>query len=162
MHSSQTSVRFASIGSARAVSTAAVLQAMALSPSVASRVVTSVYLSAIALPPRQGLAAFPCLARLTRHSSGLPTAAAQFQRWAFLNTGGAMPSSSLSSTAVPCKGAYCEGLRVQNGIRDSRPIHSRRGRLALRTFAAGLRFQGQHLSCAEVRAASDLSFPATT
>ena len=80
------------------------------------------------------------------------------KRWAFANIVGAIPSSSLFSTAVPCEGAYCEGLRFRSGIRGSRSSHSHTGRLAPRTLVAGLRFQGQHLSSAQVWAASGLSF----
>ena len=98
MHSSQTSVLFASAGSARAVTTVCAAHVVALSPCVANRLatsrciesvarppspashhLTSAYIGPIARPPWQRLAALPCLARLTRHSSGPPTATAQFQ-----------------------------------------------------------------------------------
>ena len=69
-----------------------------------------------------------------------------------------MHSSSRSSTVAACEEASCEAARALSEVRVSRSIHARRGRFVPCTLAARLRFQGQHLFSAQVRAASGLAF----
>ena len=80
MRSSQTSVRCVMVSSTRAVIGAAAVQPPGLSPSAACRPATPHRLAALARSQGSRLAALEPRARLTRHSSGLPMAAAQFQR----------------------------------------------------------------------------------